>query len=62
MEPTPEQVAENITAILSKYSDGMELLDIIDIVDNLRILIEMTGETGGGRVDSHGNSNPGTQD
>ncbi len=34
-------VANRITAIIEKYTDQIELLDVIDIVDNLRILIEL---------------------
>lgn len=35
-----EQAVEAITAMLNKYADQMDLLDIIEIVDNLRILLE----------------------
>ena len=35
-----EQATEKITSILNKYADQMELLDIIDIVDSLRIILE----------------------
>lgn len=42
MAPAVAQAAANITNILEKYTDKMELLDIIDIVDNLRRLVEMT--------------------
>ncbi|KJS00500.1 MAG: hypothetical protein VR68_07130 [Peptococcaceae bacterium BRH_c4a] len=31
----------DITSIIEKYTDQMELLDIIDIVDNLRVLAEI---------------------
>ncbi|MFZ5597359.1 MAG: hypothetical protein ACOY31_10160 [Bacillota bacterium] len=31
----------NITGIIEKYTDQVNLLHIIDIVDNLRILAEM---------------------
>lgn len=34
-------VANRITTIIEKYTDQIELLDVIDIVDNLRILIEI---------------------
>lgn len=33
--------ANQITAIIEKYTDQIELLDIIDIVDNLRVLVEI---------------------
>lgn len=33
-----------ITAIIEKYTDQIELLDIIDIVDNLRVLAELVEE------------------
>lgn len=29
-----------ITGIIEKYTDYIELLDIIDIVDNLRVIVE----------------------
>lgn len=32
---------ENITGILEKYTDQINLLDVIDIVDNLRTLAEI---------------------
>lgn len=32
------QVLHNITEILEKYTDQIELMDIIEIVDNLRTL------------------------
>lgn len=32
------QVLQNITEILEKYTDQIELMDIIEIVDNLRTL------------------------
>lgn len=35
-----ERATEKITSILNKYADQMELLDIIDIVDSLRIILE----------------------
>lgn len=34
-------VANQITAIIEKYTDQIALLDIIDIVDNLRVLVEI---------------------
>jgi len=37
-----EQAIEAITTILDKYTDQMDLLDIIEIVDNLRVLLENT--------------------
>lgn len=42
MAPAVVQAAGNITDILEKYTEQMALLDIIDIVDNLRRLVEMT--------------------
>jgi hypothetical protein len=39
-----EQATEKITSILHKYADHMELLDIIDIVDSLRIILETLSE------------------
>lgn len=41
-----EQSVNAITAILNKYADQMDLLDIIEIVDNLRILLEHTAVEG----------------
>lgn len=35
-----QQVVENITGILEKYTDQIELMDIIEIVDNLRTLVD----------------------
>ncbi|MCL5056396.1 MAG: hypothetical protein M1130_00040 [Actinobacteria bacterium] len=35
-----EKATETITSILNKYADQIELLDIIDIVDSLRIIME----------------------
>ena len=32
----------NVTAIIEKYTDQIALLDVIDIVDNLRILADIT--------------------
>ncbi|KJS01584.1 MAG: hypothetical protein VR68_04765 [Peptococcaceae bacterium BRH_c4a] len=37
-----EKAIEVITTILDKYTDQMDLLDIIEIVDNLRIILENT--------------------
>lgn|GEM_PF-1874136 len=34
-------VVNKITSIIEKYTDQIELLDVIDIVDNLRALVEM---------------------
>lgn len=42
MAPAVAQAASNITSILEKYTGHMDLLDIIEIVDNLRQLVEMT--------------------
>lgn len=42
MAPAVAQAAGNIASILEKYTGNMDLLDIIDIVDNLRRLVEMT--------------------
>lgn len=39
----------DITSIIEKYTDQMELLDIIDIVDNLRVLAEIAE---GSRIES----------
>lgn len=38
-------VANRITAIIEKYTDQIELLDVIDIVDNLRVLMEIAEST-----------------
>ncbi len=38
-------VANRITTIIEKYTDQIELLDVIDIVDNLRVLIEIAEST-----------------
>ena len=39
-----ERAVETITGILNKYSEKLELLDIIDIVDSLRIILETATE------------------
>lgn len=40
-EAMANSAIENITGILEKYTDHINLLDIIDIVDNLRTLAEI---------------------
>lgn len=40
-ETAANSAIENITGILEKYTDQINLLDIIDIVDNLRALSEI---------------------
>lgn len=39
-------IANQITATIEKYTDQIELLDIIDIVDNLRVLVEIAESSG----------------
>jgi len=43
------KAVSDITSIIEKYTDQMELLDIIDIVDNLRVLAEIAE---GSRIES----------
>ncbi|MHB8917298.1 MAG: hypothetical protein ACYC4H_04690 [Desulfocucumaceae bacterium] len=45
-ENSPYVIANIITDIIEKYTDQIELLDIIDIVDNLRVLVEIAESSG----------------
>lgn len=42
MESEVGTIVNKITTIIEKYTDQIELLDIIDIVDNLRVIVEIT--------------------
>lgn len=45
-ENSPYVIANIITDIIEKYTDQIQLLDIIDIVDNLRVLVEIAESSG----------------
>ncbi|MFZ5632626.1 MAG: hypothetical protein ACOY40_07225 [Bacillota bacterium] len=41
VESEVSEAVNRITVIIEKYTDQIELLDIIDIVDNLRVIVEI---------------------